>query len=124
VSTKIAAQTRILFIDVVGFSKKPMENQKQIIQDLTHMVSQTSIFSLLDEASRVALPTGDGMALAFWGKPDFPLKCAVELQQTMERHKKRGKAAKTVNRVPVKCIACQADLSPQSEILRTRFTLD
>ncbi|HNV71648.1 MAG TPA: FHA domain-containing protein, partial [Candidatus Ozemobacteraceae bacterium] len=85
-ATRAPAVTRILFIDVVGFSRKPMAIQKQVIQALTEMVQQTTAFRRLDDSQRVSLPTGDGMAIAFFGAPEIPVACAIELQKAMRRH--------------------------------------
>ncbi len=85
-ATKAPSVTRILFIDVVGFSRKPMAIQKQVIQRLTEMVQQTGAFRRLDDSQRVSLPTGDGMAIAFFGAAEVPVTCAIELQKAIRRH--------------------------------------
>lgn len=61
----------ILFTDVVSFSKKPTAEQKKLVESLTAEV----IYELrpflnppLDLPAVIALPTGDGLALAFLHK--------------------------------------------------------
>ncbi len=78
--------TRILFIDVVGFSKKPMHVQKTVIEALTSMVCGLDQFRSLAEANRVALPTGDGMAIGFWSTPEVPLACAIGIQRAIKAY--------------------------------------
>jgi len=58
----------IIFTDIVGFSKKPTAEQKCLVESLTSEVLQELRVLLkppLDNPSIIALPTGDGLALAF-----------------------------------------------------------
>ncbi|MDH5387160.1 MAG: hypothetical protein OEY06_01780 [Gammaproteobacteria bacterium] len=57
----------IVFTDIVGFSKKPTADQKRLVEALTSEVADElgALFSLEDKSDIVALPTGDGLALAF-----------------------------------------------------------
>ena len=77
---------RIIFIDIVGFSKKPSHNQKLLIQELTRLVQQTSAINCLEKQQRVDLPTGDGIAMALWGPPELPLQAALELCGLVRRY--------------------------------------
>lgn len=78
--------SRILFIDIVGFSKKPSHNQRILIQKLTSLVQQTSALNSLKKECRVELPTGDGIALALWGPPELPLLAAIELAELIKEY--------------------------------------
>ena len=78
-SEALPTLSRIIFIDIVGFSKKPSHNQKLLIQELTRLVQQTTAINRLDKQQRVDLPTGDGIAMALWGPPQLPLQAALEL---------------------------------------------
>ncbi len=78
--------SRILFIDIVGFSKKPSHNQKILIQKLTGLVQQTKALNSLKKKCRVELPTGDGIALALWGPPELPLLAAIELAELIKKY--------------------------------------
>lgn len=77
---------RILFIDIVGFSKKPSHDQKELILKLTDLVRQTPAISTLEKANRVELPTGDGIALALWGSAQLPLQAALELAARIKEY--------------------------------------
>lgn len=77
---------RILFIDIVGFSKKPSHDQKELILKLTELVQKTPAISSLEKANRVDLPTGDGIALALWGPARLPLQAALELAGDIKEH--------------------------------------
>lgn len=54
----------ILFIDIVSFSKKSTKEQKELIQSFTTEVT-SALKKLSNNQNIVALPTGDGLALAF-----------------------------------------------------------
>lgn len=58
----------IVFTDIVGFSKKPTAKQKRLVEALTSEVAGelgALLISPEDKPDIVALPTGDGLALAF-----------------------------------------------------------
>jgi class 3 adenylate cyclase len=56
----------ILFMDMVGFTRLPMEKQRVYVKELQTTVFSTSAFQEADAAGQVIVrPTGDGMALAF-----------------------------------------------------------
>jgi serine/threonine-protein kinase len=75
--------SRIIFVDIIGFSKKPSHTQKLLIQELTELVCKVSLIDELAKDDCIELPTGDGMAIAVWGEPDLPLKIAIELQKNI-----------------------------------------
>ena len=65
----------ILFADIVSFSKKPTAEQRQLVESLTSEVVhelRTLLMPLLDTPSIIALPTGDGLALAFLHQSNQP----------------------------------------------------
>jgi hypothetical protein len=58
----------ILFTDIVGFSKKPTADQKRLVDLLTREVIhelRPLLYPPTSTPSIIALPTGDGIALAF-----------------------------------------------------------
>jgi len=62
------AAATILFTDIVSFSKKPTAEQRRLVESLTSEIIhelRTLLSPPLDTPSIVALPTGDGLALAF-----------------------------------------------------------
>lgn len=65
----------VVFIDIVDFSRNPNNQQRKLVDSLTTEV----IYSLrplmnppMEKPHVMALPTGDGMALAFLDKPETP----------------------------------------------------
>jgi len=74
----------VLFIDIVGYSKLPINRQSELLQQLNHIVRATEQFRRAEAANKlVRLPTGDGMALAFFTSPDAPVKCAIEISKAV-----------------------------------------
>lgn len=74
----------VLFLDVVAYSRLPMEEQAQVLRRLQEMVRQTSAFLRAQKTkSLISLPTGDGMALVFFRDAEAPVRCAVELAQAL-----------------------------------------
>ena len=55
----------VLFIDLVGYSKLLIEEQKERLGQLTKIVLATSQVAQSTNEQLVRLPTGDGMALVF-----------------------------------------------------------
>src|SRR6201993_3449690 len=53
----------------------------------------------------ISLPTGDGMALVFFGDLEAPVRCALELSQTIRRNSSRLKLRMGVHTGPVYRIA-------------------
>jgi len=74
----------VLFIDIVGYSKLPINRQSELLQELNQIVRATEQFRRAEAADKlVRLPTGDGMALAFFTSPDAPVKCAIEISKAV-----------------------------------------
>lgn len=77
----------VLFMDVVGFSKLSMNKQAWVVRTLQHIVGETSAFRQARTASDlISLPTGDGMALAFFRYPVAPVQCALDVSQALTHH--------------------------------------
>jgi hypothetical protein len=56
----------VLFIDIVGYSKALIDDQRALQQDLNDVVRNTEQFRAAESAGKlIRLPTGDGMALVF-----------------------------------------------------------
>lgn len=71
-------------MDIVGFSKLPSDNQNRIVSRLQHLVRESNEYRKSREAEQViSLPTGDGMALAFFNRLDAALQCAVEVMNAI-----------------------------------------
>jgi|HubBroStandDraft_6_1064221.scaffolds.fasta_scaffold00652_3 class 3 adenylate cyclase/tetratricopeptide (TPR) repeat protein len=74
----------VLFLDIVAYSRLPMEQQAGVLHRLQELVRQTPEFPRAQKTHRlITLPTGDGMALVFFNDPEAPARCAVELAQTI-----------------------------------------
>jgi len=74
----------VLFIDIVGYSKLPINRQGELLQQLNQIVRATEQFRRAEAANKlVCLPTGDGMALVFFTSPDAPVRCALEISKAV-----------------------------------------
>ena len=72
----------VLFIDIVGYSKLLIDHQRNLLNELNKIVRDTEQFRNAEAAGKlIRLPTGDGMALAFFTNPEAPLKCAIEISE-------------------------------------------
>jgi class 3 adenylate cyclase len=77
----------ILFIDIVGYSKLSINEQRAAVGELTEMVRTSDQYQSAEAASRlIKIPTGDGMALVFYTSPEAPAKCAVEISRSLKEH--------------------------------------
>jgi serine/threonine protein kinase len=74
----------ILFMDVVGYSRLPMDEQERVLQRLREMVCGTTDYRTATSTDDlIVLPTGDGMAMAFFGDAERPVRCALELSRLL-----------------------------------------
>ncbi len=74
----------VLFIDIVGYSRLPMDQQEQVLHGLQQAVRMTSEFARAQAADQLSvLPTGDGMALVFFGDAEGAVRCALELSRAL-----------------------------------------
>jgi TolB-like protein/class 3 adenylate cyclase/Tfp pilus assembly protein PilF len=77
----------VLFMDIVGYSKQLINEQRALRQTLNQIVRQTEQFRTADAAgSLIKSPTGDGMALIFHGSPEEPVECALEISRALKTH--------------------------------------
>jgi TolB-like protein/Tfp pilus assembly protein PilF/class 3 adenylate cyclase len=77
----------VLFIDIVGYSKFSISDQHAAVEELTRIVRASEHFQRAEAASRLTrIPTGDGMALAFYTSPEAPAECAVEISRALKKH--------------------------------------
>jgi TolB-like protein/Flp pilus assembly protein TadD/class 3 adenylate cyclase len=76
----------VLFIDIVGYSKLLIEDQKERLHQLTEVVLQTPQVREATDEQLVRLPTGDGMALVFRHSAAEPARCALEVAQALKKH--------------------------------------
>jgi TolB-like protein/class 3 adenylate cyclase/Flp pilus assembly protein TadD len=77
----------VLFMDVVGYSKLLLDEQRERLQTLNEIVRSTAQFRASDaKGMLVRIPTGDGMALIFRDAVEAPLRCAVEISEAIKTH--------------------------------------
>jgi class 3 adenylate cyclase len=76
----------VLFIDIVGYSKLLIEEQKERLADLTKIVLGTAQVRDSSDEQLVRLPTGDGMALVFHHSAEEPAHCALEIAEALRKH--------------------------------------
>jgi len=75
----------VLFIDIVGYSKLLIDEQRERIRALREIVRGTEQFrSAETEGKLVRLPTGDGGALVFRTSPEAPVLCALEISRALK----------------------------------------
>ena len=74
----------VLFIDIVGYSKLLTNEQRERQQELNRIVRDTEPFRAAEaDGKLVRIPTGDGMVLAFFTKPDAPARCAMAISRAL-----------------------------------------
>ena len=77
----------VLFLDIVAYSRLPMEHQAEVLRSLQKLVRETAEFQRAQQAGRlISLPTGDGMALVFFHEPEAAARCAMELSRSLMAH--------------------------------------
>ena len=80
----------ILFLDIVGYSKRLADEQKELVQELNQIVRETEQFRAAEvEGKLTRLPTGDGMVLVFSNNPEAPVECALEISKALQSHPSR-----------------------------------
>jgi TolB-like protein/class 3 adenylate cyclase/Tfp pilus assembly protein PilF len=77
----------VLFMDVVGYSKLLIDEQREILQQLTEIVRNSDQVRAAEAADRlIRLPVGDGMALVFFNSPEAPVQCAIEITRKLKEY--------------------------------------
>jgi len=74
-------------MDIVAYSSKPMCEQRKLVAVLSEALQESPTFAHARQKQRlISLPTGDGAALVFFGDPESPVRCALELSQQLRGH--------------------------------------
>src|SRR5437870_2638583 len=77
----------VLFIDIVGYSKLLINEQRSLLDTLNQVVRNTDEFRNAEAAGTlIKIPTGDGMALVFYKSPEEPVECALEISRALKEH--------------------------------------
>src|ERR1044072_2663762 len=75
----------VLFMDIVSYSRLPIDQQSELLGQLNQIVRGTEQFRAAEAAEKlVRLPTGDGMALAFLTSVDAPVRSALEVAEALK----------------------------------------
>lgn len=77
----------VLFIDLVGYSKMLIDEQRERMTVLTRVIRNAAAFRAAEAANKlIRLPSGDGMALAFFDKLEAPVLCAMQISTALRAH--------------------------------------
>src|SRR6266581_1216451 len=77
----------ILFVDIVGYSKLSINEQRAAIDELNEVVRNSEELQKAEAAGRlIKIPTGDGMALVFYASPEAAAQCAIEISRALKGH--------------------------------------
>src|SRR5438128_3544828 len=77
----------VLFMDIVGYSKLLIDEQRALLDTLNQIVRSTEEFRSAEAAGKlIKIPTGDGMALVFHESPENPVDCALEISHALKAH--------------------------------------
>src|SRR5437867_2979341 len=77
----------ILFLDVVGYSRLLVNEQREVLQQLNEVVRGAPQFRKSSAAGKlIRIATGDGMALVFFQSPEEPVHCAMEIAKALKNH--------------------------------------
>ena len=77
----------VLFMDIVGYSTHPIDEQRALRDGLSQIVRETEQFREADAAGTlIKIPAGDGMALVFRRSPEQPVECALEIRRALKAH--------------------------------------
>src|SRR5438105_9113160 len=81
----------VLFIDVVGYSKLLVNEQREVVQELNQLVRKTPQFRKSEAAGKLTrIPVGEGMALVFFQTPEEPVQCAMEIARALKPIRRFG----------------------------------
>src|SRR5712692_3386913 len=77
----------VLLLDIVGYSKLLVDEQRDVVHKLNQIVRSTGEFQRGEAAGKlICLATGDGMALVFFANPDAPVKSALEIAAVLKSY--------------------------------------
>src|SRR5215475_1840099 len=77
----------VLFTDIVGYSKLPINQQRAFVERLNEIVRGTDEFQTAEKAGRlITIPTGDGITLVFYHSPEAPVECALEISRALKKY--------------------------------------
>jgi hypothetical protein len=72
-------------MDLIAFSTAPMEEQRQGLAELQEIVRNSpQVRAAEQQGELIRLPTGDGMALVFFGDPIACIECALHISAQLQ----------------------------------------
>lgn len=77
----------MLFTDLVGNSQLPSREQRERVQRLTRIILARRDVKLAEPGRPILRPTGDGIAVAFFGSPVVAVRCAMQIAQAIHTHR-------------------------------------
>src|SRR5438105_2167948 len=72
----------VLIVNIVGYSQLLMDQQKTRVGELQQVILDAPEYRRAGK-NLVRLPTGDGMALVFFGDPEAPVRCAIDISRVL-----------------------------------------
>jgi class 3 adenylate cyclase len=85
--TGVMKTAHVLFMDIVGYSKLPIDEQTSALHILQEIVNATPQVTRAKAADQLtSIPTGDGMALVFFSEPTAPVECALHVGKALKSH--------------------------------------
>jgi serine/threonine protein kinase len=85
-TSRTLEMAHVLFMDIVAYSRMPMDQQEESLRRLQDKVRGTSEFTRAQASNQlIRLPTGDGMALVFFDDPEALVRCAFELGRALRQ---------------------------------------
>jgi TolB-like protein/class 3 adenylate cyclase/Tfp pilus assembly protein PilF len=110
----------VLFIDIVGYSKLLINEQRESMHELSQVVRNTEAFRMAETAGKlIRLPTGDGMGLAFATTPDAPVRCALQVSKALQNYPNL-KVRMGINSGPV---SATTDVNDRSNVAGTGINI-
>src|SRR5215470_8527105 len=77
----------VLFIDIVGFAKRLINEQRALLDTLNRIVRNTGAFRREEATGKLKkIPTSDGLALVFFTGKKKPVECALEIARANIEH--------------------------------------
>ena len=73
----------VLLVNIVGYSQLLMDQQKGRLAELQRLVLDAAECRRAGKEHLVRLPAGDGVALAFFGDPEAPVRCAIDISRVL-----------------------------------------
>jgi serine/threonine protein kinase len=74
----------VLFMDIIGYSKLLLDQQTDRLRKLQEIVLATEECKRVrNDKDLIRLPSGDGLALVFFGDPEAPVRCAREISRAL-----------------------------------------